>query len=81
MEDTTAGGWGTAMDASLVNGLTSDAGMGIDVVMALQEGEEIVINIRGNKLWFEFWWGSGKPISKIIKSNILHMLFAISQLN
>lgn len=49
MEDTTAGGRGAAVDASLVNGLAGDTGVGIDVIMALQEGEDI-INIRGNKL-------------------------------
>lgn len=36
------------MDASLVNGLAGDAGMGIDVIMALQEREETVIIVIGD---------------------------------
>lgn len=38
VEDTAASGWGATVDASLVDGLASDAGVGIDVVMTLQEG-------------------------------------------
>lgn len=52
VENTSACGWGAAVDTSLVDGFASDAGMGVNVIMALQEGKEIVINVKGFLLCF-----------------------------